>query len=403
MKELGISGPDQGLNLNKLLAYKEKIIRILRSGVESLCKHNKVEIVRGKAYFLSDDRIGVENGHQFDIFQFEHALIATGSISVMPDGLVKNGKRTILSHEIFQLEEIPHHLIVYGNDYITLEVATTFHAFGSKVTLLWEKKNNFPFDESVNKELLRLLKRKKITVYKNAVVQHAEETTEDITVHFHSSGLKRDLTGTYLFMAGNRRPDKAEMGLERIGVQFTENGFVRTNENMETSVPSVYAVGDVTGPPFLAVKAIKQGKTAVEKIAGKKTELDFTFLPEVVHTIPPVVSAGLTEHEARKTAGEIRISRFPLSSGGYGWITGKKDGFIKVISDAKTDLILGIHMIGEGAVELSGHFVQLLEMAAREEDAKFPLYAHPSFNEGLLEAVEGLIGQAVHIHPKIVT
>lgn len=292
---------------------------------------------------------------------------------------------------------------MYGNDYITLEVATTFHAFGSKVTLLWEKKNNFPFDESVNKELLRLLKRKKITVYKNAVVQHAEETTEDITVHFHSSGLKRDLTGTYLFMAGNRRPDKAEMGLERIGVQFTENGFVRTNENMETSVPSVYAVGDVTGPPFLAVKAIKQGKTAVEKIAGKKTELDFTFLPEVVHTIPPVVSAGLTEHEARKTAGEIRISRFPLSSGGYGWITGKKDGFIKVISDAKTDLILGIHMIGEGAVELSGHFVQLLEMAAREEDAKFPLYAHPSFNEGLLEAVEGLIGQAVHIHPKIVT
>jgi dihydrolipoamide dehydrogenase len=189
------------------------------------------------------------------------------------------------------------------------------------------------------------------------------------------------------------------LGISRFQIDQTVEGFIKIDGNMQSSIPSIYAIGDVTEGPMLAVKAIKQGKAAVSSIVGEKTEVDFTFMPVVAHTIPPVTSVGLTEQSAREIGLSIRVSQFALGGNGYATITDKKDGFIKVISDSTTEIIQGIHMIGEGAVEMSGSFVQLLEMAAKEEDIKFPHYAHPGFNEGLLEVVEGLIGQAIHAKP----
>ncbi|HEY9576151.1 MAG TPA: NAD(P)/FAD-dependent oxidoreductase, partial [Pseudobacillus sp.] len=339
-------------------------------------------------------------GHQFDIYVFKQAIIATGSSPVLPPGLSKSSDRILLSHEIFDLKELPDHLIVYGNDYISLEVATSFHALGAKVTILLENAADFPFDESVNKELNRLLKKKKIKAVKEASIQSVEETESGVRVTFTAGEKEEEITGSHLFGAGSRRPNVQELGINRFGVEQTEEGFVQVNGNMQSSIPSIYAIGDVTEGPLLAVKAIKQGKAAVEAIAGGKPEVDLTFLPVIAHSIPPIASVGLTEQQAREFGMDIRVGQFALGGNGYAMITGKKDGFVKVISDASNEIVLGIHMIGEGAVELSGTFVQLLEMAAKEEDVKFPAYAHPSFNEGLLEAVEGLIGQAIHMVPK---
>lgn len=178
-----------------------------------------------------------------------------------------------------------------------------------------------------------------------------------------------------------------------------ENGFIQVNRQAQTSLSHIYAVGDVTGAPFLAVKAIKQGKAAAEAIAGQAVEVDLTFLPTVVHSIPPIASAGLTETEARRQYGAVRIGEFPLAGNGYASILGQKDGVIKVISDAATDVLLGVHIIGAGAVELISSGVLGLEMAAREEDFRFPFYPHPSGNEALLEAVEALRAQAIHLAP----
>ena len=149
LQELGIGGGDDTFNLKKLLAYKTKVIDGLRLGVESLCKDNKIEIIRGKATFLAVDRIGVENGHQFDIFEFDHAIIATGSSSVMPTGMIKKGNRILLAHDVFELEEIPDLLIVLGDDYIALEVASSYAALGSKVTIILDNKASVPLDESI--------------------------------------------------------------------------------------------------------------------------------------------------------------------------------------------------------------------------------------------------------------
>ncbi|KKB41145.1 dihydrolipoyl dehydrogenase [Bacillus thermotolerans] len=396
LQQIGLPAVEGTFQLDQLIAYKSKVTEQLRKGVEALCKANKVEVIQGKAGFTAENKIGVEYGHQFDVYVFKQAIIASGSSPVLPGGITETGKRILLSHNIFSVEEMPTHLLVYGSSYISLEVASSFHALGAKVTVLWEGTADFSFDESVNKELARLFKKKKIKLIKQAAIQSAEETAAGVHVTLQAGGKEEVLEGSHLFVEGSRLPNTKELGIGRFAIEQTEKGFIRVNKDMQTSLPSVYAIGDVTEGPLLAVKAIKQGKAAAEAIAGERTEVDLTCIPTIVHTIPPIASVGLTEQEARERVGGVRTSKFNLGGNGYAAITGKRDGFVKVISDASTDLILGIHMIGEGAVELSSHFVQLLEMAAKEEDAKFPLYAHPSYNEGLLEAVEGLVGQAVH-------
>ncbi|HSO57347.1 MAG TPA: FAD-dependent oxidoreductase, partial [Paenisporosarcina sp.] len=217
LQDLGIGSGDDTLNFKKLLTYKDKVIDGLRAGVESLCKDNKIEIISGKATFLGVDRIGVENGHQFDIFEFDQVIIATGSSPMMPPGLKEKGKRILLSHEIFELEEIPQHLIVSGQDYISLEVASSFAALGSKVTILFED-NGETFDESINKELNRLFKRRKITVHKNVQIISTNEMDTEIALSIHNKNGEDTIKGTHLFVPGIRKPNVESLGINRIGI-----------------------------------------------------------------------------------------------------------------------------------------------------------------------------------------
>lgn len=399
-KELGIGEGEDSFNLKKLLAYKTKVIDGLRLGVEGLCKANKIEIIQGKATFLAVNRIGVENGHQFDIFEFKQAIIATGSSPIMPSDVMRKGERTLLSHDVFEVEELPEHLFVMGDDYIALEVASSYAALGSKVTILLDNNASTSLDESIDKELMRLFKKRKISVIKGVRLISVKEIEDGVSITFQTNkNVDETIHGTHLYVSGVRKPNVEVIGIHRLGIDRNKEGFITINENMQTSISSIYAIGDVTEGPLLAVKAIKQGKAAVESIAGEKPEVDLTFVPVVVHTIPPIASVGLTEQHAREHKIDVRISQFPFSGNGYSAITDKKEGFVKVISDSMTDIIMGIHMIGEGAIEMSGSFVQLVEMIAKEEDVKFPSYAHPGFNEGLLEAVEELISHAIHLPP----
>ncbi|WP_339254415.1 FAD-dependent oxidoreductase [Sporosarcina sp. FSL W8-0480] len=400
LQDIGIGIPENQFDFKKLLSYKDRVINQLRSGVEHLCKENKIEIIRGKATFIAVDKIGVENGHQFDIYEFQQVIIATGSTAILPSFVKEKGERILLPHELFAMEEIPEHLIVKGNDYIALEAASSFAALGAKVSVVIENEADFPFDEAINKELGRLFKKRKIKMYKELQFISTNETADGISITFLTDkNVEETIGGSHLFVSEMRNPNLEPLGISRFGIDLTDEGFIKVDGNMQTSLPAIYAIGDVTEGPMLAVKAIKQAKTAVAAIAGQQTEVDLTFMPVVAHTIPPAVSVGLTEQSAREFGLNFHLSQFALGGNGYATLTGKKDGFIKVVSDATTEIIQGIHMIGEGAIEMSGSFVQLLEMAAREEDLKFPLYAHPGISEGLLEAVEGLVGQAIHAAP----
>jgi dihydrolipoamide dehydrogenase len=398
-QEMGVGNSEPHFDYDKLRNYQRKVIDQLRAGVQSLVQANKIELVKGNAYFLSADRIGVESPDYYEVFKFNQAVIATGSQPTSIQGVVPDGERVFTSKMILDMNEIPKHLLILGHSEIALEMASAFHSFGSEVTILIETED-FGFDSSIEKELKRTLKKKKIQVIKNIQLTAVQHSEEELLVQLQVQNEKISLNGTHLLLANSGVPNTKELGLEKIGVLMNENGFIQTNKQCQTSIPSIFAIGDVTEGPALAVKAISQAKVAADAISGKQAEFDPYFLPKIVHYQPPIASVGLTEEKAKSQGLEVKIGQFPLASNGFATLIGKKDGFVKVISDAKSDVLLGMHMMGEGAIELISTGIVSIEMVAREEDIRFPLYPHPSVNEGLLEAVESLSNEAVHLPPK---
>lgn len=398
LKTFGISTGEATFSITKLADYQDQVINNLQKGVQSLCQANKIEVISGAANFIAKNRIGVEQGHQFDLYEFTHAIIATGSKVVLPEKIAADHKRIFHSQNIYHIEEVPEHLIVYGNDYIALEVAFSFKKLGAKVTMLLNGPD-FPFDQSINRELRRVMKRERIKLIRQAELGEVKATDESVEMTIMVGDEQSKLNGSHLFLSGYEQPNIASLGLDRIGVETDLNGMIKTDKTMKTSIDHIFAVGDVTTGPALAVKAIKQGKVAAEIIAGLNNEVDLTFIPTVVHSSPPIATVGLTEEAAKEAGYDVITSQFSLSGNGFAMITNEKAGIVKVIKEAETDVLLGFHMIGDRAIELISTGITSLEMAAKEEDLKFPLYPHPSYNETILEAIENLSGKAIHMAP----
>ncbi|WP_163100522.1 dihydrolipoyl dehydrogenase [Peribacillus alkalitolerans] len=383
-------------DISLLHAEKKERINSLKQGIQSLLKANSVEIINGTASFISDDRIGVENDLAFTVYRFKHAIIATGSRNDHPNFIQVDHKRILDGLSIYSLGELPEKLVIYGDDYIALEVASSFNLLGSEITLIFpEERSDFSFDSSINKELRRQLKKKKIQVIKGTSIGNVDQLDGKLSIQFGDQKIE----ATHLYLSGKVIPNTEDLGLSRIGVKTTNEGFILTDSTGRTSKPTIYAVGDVTEGPTLAVKAIKQGKVAAESIAGILSESDQTFIPTVIHMKPPMAFVGMTEEQARQHVKDIQVAEFSLGGNGYASLLGEKDGLVKVISDASSNLVLGVHMIGQGAVELISCSVLALEMVARTEDLEFIHYPHPSINESVLEAVEALRGKAVHLPP----
>ncbi|TMU84895.1 dihydrolipoyl dehydrogenase [Bacillus sp. BHET2] len=400
LQEMGMQFGGLETNLSSLQQYKNKKITQLRLGVESLCKANQVEIIKGSASFLSESRVGVENGHEFSLFNFKEAIVATGGDFHYQDSIEFDDACILKERDVYQLGEIPEELIVYGTDYISLEIASVFSIIGSRVTLLLNEE--FAFDSAITKELFRQLKKQKINVIKNSVLRSASKRDGHVIVNLEKeTGEAVSIEGSHFVVSGQVKPNLTDIGLDRLRVELTEEGYIQTDQEGRTPIPHIWAIGDATEGPSLAVKAIKQGKVAAEAMAGLPVEVDLQFVPMVVQMSPPIAYAGLTEEEARAEGYSVAVSENPVRGNGYAQLIDEKDGFVKVVSDSETDLILGIHIIGMGAAELITSGVLGLEMAARDEDFRFPLYPHPSMNESILEAVEGLKGDAVHMPPRI--
>ncbi|WP_078380350.1 dihydrolipoyl dehydrogenase [Sutcliffiella halmapala] len=398
MNKMGIQTSPATFNLPTLQEYKVSTINQLKKGIEALCKANKIELIKGEATFISSEKIGVEWGHQYDTYTFKHAIIATGSHK-KPLLNIRDNHLTVTS--IWKLEELPSELILYGSDDITLEAAMSFRKLGSEITIIFPKnQTEFTFDTSINKELTRQFKKQKIKMIKGVSVESAQLSDEGWVIELKNKEEQtQKCMGTHFFVAAETMPVNENLGLDRAGIKLTHNGWIDINEVCQTNKSNIYAIGDITPGPALAVKAIKQGKVAAESIAGISSEVDLTFIPRVLHTIPPIASVGLTEIEARESGHEINIGESSLKTSGYASILGQKDGFVKTISEKDTELVLGVHIIGLGAIELISSGTFALEMVGREEDLLFPLYPHPSINESLLESLDDLSNKAIHKAP----
>ncbi|WLD94146.1 dihydrolipoyl dehydrogenase [Alkalihalobacillus sp. AL-G] len=402
LQQIGIDTGEPSFNLDQHRKYMEQTVSALQKGVESLCKANKVEVINGTASFMTGSRIGVEIGDTFEMYKYEKVIIASGVSSSVPDVFKMDSEsdRIFTAQTIYEIEEVPEHLLIYGTDYIALEAATSFRALGSSVTIIMDETDGYGFDADIEKELSRVLKKSKIKVMKNSVVDSVEANDEQVFIHLtKGEDEKLSVEGTHLLVSAGFTPNTKEIGIDALSIEIDESGFIVINEHSETSVKGVYAVGDVTFGPSLAVKAIKQGKVAAEHCAGRKSELNLRYIPTIVHTAPPIATVGLTEAVAVGEGFSVTTGQFSMSGNGYAGITGKKEGVVKVIKDSETNLLLGVHMIGHGAVEMITSGVTALEMAARDEDLMYGFFPHPSFNEGWLEALESLTGEAIHVTP----
>jgi dihydrolipoamide dehydrogenase len=397
--EMGIGDTLPNFDYQKLRTYQKKVISQLQNGVKTLIQANKIELLSGTGYFLSENRIGVEIDEHYEVLQFNQAIIATGSQPTKLQRVQPDGKKIFHSGMLSQISEIPKHFLVYGSNEIALEMAIAFHAFGSEVTILLENED-FGFDSSIEKEIKRLLKKKKIQILRNVNLVDTHSSNEELLVEIKIKDERISLNATHLLLSIPRIANTQELGIEKLGIAITDTGFIRVNKQCQTSVPSIYAIGDVTEGPALAVKAIAMGKVAAEAIGGKLPEYDANHLPKVVHFQPPIATVGLSEECAKAEGIPIKTGQFPLASNGFATLLGKKDGLVKVISHLENGTILGVHMMGEGAIELISSGVFSLEMVAREEDLRFPFYPHPSINEGLLEAIESMNEEAIHLPPR---
>ncbi|WP_026677100.1 dihydrolipoyl dehydrogenase [Fictibacillus gelatini] len=396
---MGIETRGAVFHPEKFREYQTTIVSNLQKGVEALCKANKIEIVAGTASFMSENRIGVDSGHHFEMYEYEHAMIATGAHPVLPEGIEKAGDRILSGYDLVNLDVVPEHFIVYGSDYIALETATAYRNLGSNVTLIM-KEETFAFDSTITKELLRVLKKAKIKVLKSSKLIETVSDDEKVAVTVQSeSGEKATIEGSHLFISFEYKSNTKDLGLEMVNIDLDEKGSILVNDVSQTNVENIYAVGDCTIGPKLASRAIKQGKTAAEHIAGIKSSYNLSFVPMIVHTTPPIATVGLTEEEAREQGYKVRTGQFAISGNGYAAILGQKEGVAKMIVDKETDLLLGVHMMGAGAVEMIHAGTLALEMVAREEDVSYPIFAHPSLNESWLEAIENVTGKAIHIAP----
>ncbi|QQZ08379.1 dihydrolipoyl dehydrogenase [Heyndrickxia vini] len=396
--EIGYKFETKEFDFSTFLAYRKKLLSQLQMGIESLCKANKIDVMYGRASFISANKIGIENGHHYEVVNFEQAIIATGTKA----GSHKvSANYQLNSRELFQVETIPEQLLLVGSDYIILEAAFAYSLLGTKVSIILEENHDFPFDKDILKELKRQLKKRKISLYPNTKDLRFSENEsgvdctftnhKDETVMIHSSTI---------YIEEEIKGNTNELGLERMGLAIDSNGFIVCDRIGKTNMDHIFAIGDVSGGPFLAAKAIKQGKAVAEIIAGGKSEIDLTWMPEVVYSVPPIAHVGFSEEQAKAAGYPVKIGRYQLSGSGFAMLSGNRDGFAKVVIDEETNRILGMHIIGEGAIELISSAVIGGEMVARDEDFLFPTYPHPSMNEAILEAMEDTLGLSIHQAPK---
>ena len=393
---LGITFAEPRIDLAKVESFKQGVVKKMTSGVGQLFKGNKVTLLTGTAAFVDANTITVGA----DTHTAKKFIVATGSRPVSIPGFDLAGDRVVASTGALTIgNSVPQRLLVIGGGAIGLEFADVYQSLGSTVTVVEMLEQIAPSsDADAAKELRKALEKRGIVIKTGTKVTSQKHGKRGTDVELTGpDGKPEKLVVDRILVAVGRRPNGRDLGLEAIGVEVDGRGFVSVvNDHMQTALPHVYAIGDVARAPLLAHKAMKEGLVAAEHAAGKPTAYD-TVVPSVIYTSPELASVGMTEKEAKDAGFELRIGRFPLAASGRAASLGIDEGLIKLIGDAKTDLLLGCHIVGPSAGDLVAEAALAIEMGATLEDIALTQHPHPTLSEGLMEAAEHAHGKAIHI------
>ncbi|MFE5323286.1 dihydrolipoyl dehydrogenase [Paenibacillus sp. NPDC056579] len=395
---IGITADNVKVDFAKVQEWKGGIIKKQTGGVTQLLKGNKVQIFNGEALFINDHEARVFNDNETARYRFNHCIIATGSRPIELKAFPYGG-RILSSTEALELPEIPESLIVIGGGYIGIELGQTYAKFGTKVTVLEGSDAVLPgFEKEMSQLVARNLKKLEVEVFTEAMAQGCEQTDKDVTVTFTVKGEEKKVTAQYVLVTVGRRPNTdGDLSLELAGVEVGERGLIKVNEQCQTNVPHIYAIGDIVPGLALAHKASYEGKVAAEAIAGLPSAVDYKCIPAVVFSDPEIASVGLNETEAKAQGINVAVGKFPYGANGRAQSMNLKEGFVKLVSDKDSGLLLGAQIVGAEASNLIAEMGLAIEMGATVEDIALTIHAHPTLGEITMEAAEVAMGHPIHI------
>lgn len=393
---IGVSFAQPKLDVTKLRDWKNGVVKKLCGGVQMLLKGRKVDYIKGRAEFESSKIVRIE-GDQATRIKFRHCIIATGSSA-------KTLPTAVLPRELYwdaadalKIEVIPKRLLVIGGGYIGLELGQVYAGLGSEVTVV-EALDSLLMnaDPDLVKPLLAKLKSQFKAIYTSATLKGAKKTGSKVNVTFTVGGKDQTEEFDQILVSVGRQPNTKGIGLEHTSVKVNERGFIEVDAQRRTTDKRIFAIGDVAGDPMLAHKAMREGKVAVEVIAGKPSVFDPACIPAVVYTDPEIAWCGVTEPEAKKQGLDIRVTKFPWAASGRAVAMHRTDGLTKMIFDPKTQRVLGVGIVGAHAGDLISEGVLAMEMAAVAEDIAVAIHPHPTTSETINEAAEAMFGKAIH-------
>jgi dihydrolipoamide dehydrogenase len=400
---MGITVAKPSVDMGKLQAWKGGVVNKLTSGVRTLLKGNGVDIVDGTAKLGKSGpdghRITVTGPKGEQTIIAKNVILATGSRPFEIPGFKTDQKRILDSTGALALDKLPGRMVVIGGGYIGLELGMVYAKFGTKVTVVEALPSILAsMDKDCVGVVARKLKKMGVEVMTDAKAKSWEDKGDRavLTVEL-KGGAPATIDTDVILVSVGRRPNSENLGLDAAGVATDKRGYVTADDQLRTNVPGIYAIGDLIGGMMLAHKATKDGEVVAEIIAGHKAAVDVRTIPAVVFTDPEIASAGLTEEEAKEKGHTIKVGKFPFAALGRALSVNDSDGFAKVICDAKSEEILGVHIVGNGAGDLISEAALAIEMGAVVQDLNLTVHPHPTLSEAIREAAAAAIGEAVHI------
>lgn len=392
--EMGIEIGGVKIDFKKTQAWKRTITDGLTSGIGQLFKANKVESIFGTATFTGPKTAVVKTKDGDVTVNFQNAIIATGSRPIQIPGFTFDQRVIVDSTGALDFEAIPHSLVVIGGGFIGLEIGQAYAALGSKVTVVEMLDQLLPGqDADLVRVVERRLKKDGVTVFTKAKAKGYDG--KDVTIEVN--GKDEKIPAEKVLVSVGRRPNTENLGLDKAGVKMSEKGVIQVNAQGQTSASHIYAIGDIVPGPALAHKASHEGIVAASHIAGDKGAAnDQKAIAWAVFTEPEIATVGLTEAQAREKGYDVVSSRFPMAALGRAKSTNAIDGFVKMVVDKKTDVLLGVHVVGAEASNIIGEAALALEMGATAKDLALTIHVHPTFPEAIMEAAEGIHGKMIH-------
>jgi dihydrolipoamide dehydrogenase len=407
-------GPEMGfqlpevikLDFKKLQEWKTSVCNKMSGGVAQLLKGNSVTVMMGEASFTSAKALQVKSADGTKTIEATDFIVATGSRPIEIPGFAIDEKDVLSSTGALALDKKVERLVVIGGGYIGLEIGSYMATLGSNVTVVEagpQLLNNVADPECVQ-VVARKLKKNGVEVVLNAKAKSWKKGKDGLEVTVEVAGKEQVLKADKILLTVGRKPNSDQMNLKGIGLGLDERGFVKVNAQRKTNLPNIYAIGDIAGQPMLAHKASHEGVLVAEVISGQNRAYDAKTVPAVIFVDPEIASAGWLESECKaKGYNDLKIGKFPFAANGRAVSMMDTDGFVKIIADAKTHVVLGVHIVGPEASNLISEAALAIEMGARLEDLALTIHPHPTLGETMMEAAEAALGHAIHIIQKPLT